>query len=151
MSEADIKKLGEDYAELRIGPQIKYYSERYPQARRLARALEISSVILSALALVSAAFLAFGHPGDAQRAIWGLAKLAAATAAPVVVSMLVIHEVKRREARYREMWDMLEEYQQRVRQAPSLSTLQDLVLDLEHLFISETYEWWILAKENVAA
>lgn len=151
LSEADIKKLAQDYVDARIGPQIKYYSKHYPKAHRLAVALEIGSVILSAVALVSAGFLAFTGPGDSQRALWGLAKLIAATAAPVAVSMLVIHEVKRREARYREMWHMLEEYKQRIRQARSLSTLQDLVLDLEHLFLSETYEWWILAKENVAA
>ncbi len=33
--------------------------------------------------------------------------------------------------------------------APELAELA-LVVDAEHLFLSETYEWWILAKENVA-
>jgi hypothetical protein len=49
------------------------------------------------------------------------------------------------------MCEILKEYAQRIGQARSLSTLQDLVVDVEHLFLSETYEWWILAKEDVAA
>ena len=49
------------------------------------------------------------------------------------------------------MTEVLKEYAQRISQARSLSTLQDLVIDAEHLFLSENYEWWILAKENVAA
>jgi hypothetical protein len=69
----------------------------------------------------------------------------------VAVSILAIHEAKRREARYGEMTEVLKEYVQRISQARSLSTLQKLVIDAEHLFLSENYEWWILAKENVAA
>jgi hypothetical protein len=148
LSEKEIQELAAGYIQDRLNPQKeKYYSRKYVKSHRAAVALEIASIIFSAVAVLSAGFLVFGSPN----VWWGFAKLSAATLAPVALSMLVIHEVKRREARYREMLLMLDEYAQRIGDARSLSTLQNLVVDLEHLFISETYEWWILAKENVAA
>jgi conflict system pore-forming effector with SLATT domain len=149
--EGDVEKLAAAYVDQRINPQIKYYSEKYRVSARRARALEIGSIIFSSVAVVSAGFLAFGHAVESQRALLGFAKLAAATAAPVVVSMLVIHEVKRREARYHEMRRMLEQYVERINQVRSLSALEDLVTDVERMLLSECYEWWVLAKANVAA
>lgn len=78
-------------------------------------------------------------------------KLASATAAPLALSLLIIHEVRRRAARYYEMEQLLGEYARQISHVRSLATLRDLVVDAEHLLLSETYEWWILAKENVAA
>jgi len=150
-SEKDIQELAVDYVENRIEPQIEYYSAKHRQSHRAATVLEIGSIIFSAVAVLSAGFLALGRLTDLSDHLWAFAKLSAATAAPLTLSMLVIHEVKRREARYHEMQHMLAEYAQRIHQARSLSTLRDLVVDAEHLFVSETYEWWILAKENVAA
>lgn len=150
LSEKEILELAASYVQNRIEPQIKYYSEKHVKSHRAAVALEIGSITFSAVAVLSAGFLAFGGSKELTH-LWAFAKLAAATVAPLALSMLVIHEVKRREARYREMQHMLAEYAQRIQQARSLSTLCDLVVDAEHLFISETYEWWILAKENVAA
>ena len=147
LSEQDIQELAGTYVRNRIEPQIKYYFGKHLKSHRAAVALEIASILFSAIAVISAGFLVYRGPSG----WWGFAKLAAATLAPVALSMLVIHEVKRREARYREMHHMLKKYAQRIQLARSLSTLQDLVVDLEHLFVSETYEWWILAKENVAA
>ena len=77
--------------------------------------------------------------------------MAAATAAPVSVSILVIHEIKRREARYHEMEQMLRQSAQRIGEARSLSALRDLVADLERMVLGECHEWWVLAKANVAA
>jgi hypothetical protein len=59
--------------------------------------------------------------------------------------------MRRRQTRYKEMDQLLEQYSKQISQVRSLSTLQDLALDAERLLLSETYEWWILAKENVAA
>jgi len=154
LSESQINDLAHNYLNARVRYQLdRYYSPRYEKSRRLAFVLEWSTVILSVIAVVSAAVLAFTNPrpNDWMRSLWGLTKLAAAIAIPVAVSMLAIHEAKRREARYGEMCETLREYAQRIPQARSLSILQDLVVDVEHLFLSETYEWWILAKENVAA
>ena len=150
-AEGDVEKLAAAYVDQRINPQIKYYSEKYHVSARRARALEIGSIIVSSIAVVSAGFLAFGHGAEFQRALWGFAKLAAATAAPVVVSMLVIHEVKRREARYHEMRRMLEQYAERINQVRSISALEDLVADVERMLLAECHEWWVLAKANVAA
>jgi hypothetical protein len=147
----DIEKLAAAYVDQRINPEIKYYSEKYHVSARRGRALEIGSIVFSLVAVVSAAFLAFGRAAEFHRALWGLAKLAAATAAPVTVSMLVIHEVKRREARYQEMQHTLEGYAQRILQARTMSALQDLVADVERMLLAECYEWWVLAKSNVAA
>ncbi len=137
LSEQDVKELAFSYVTNRIEPQIKYYSMKHRTSRRAAVALEIGSVLLSLVAVVSAGLLAFGVAKNITN-FWAFAKLAAATAAPLALSMLVIHEVKRREARYHEMQHMLAEYAQRIHQARSLSTLRDLVVDAEHLFISET-------------
>ena len=82
---------------------------------------------------------------------WGFAKLLAATAAPVVVSLLVIHEIKRREARYDEMESSLQELAERIGRVRSLTALREAVVDTEHMLLSECYEWWVLAKANVAA
>jgi hypothetical protein len=152
ISEDRIKELGRTYLDARVQYQLdRYYSPRYHKSRLLAGILKWSTVVLSILAVVSAAILAFGREsGDWPRKLWGVTNLAAAIAIPVAMSMLAIHEARRREARYGEMCKTLEEYAQRIGQARSLSTLQDLVVDVEHLFLSETYEWWILAKENVA-
>ena len=78
-------------------------------------------------------------------------KLAAAIATPVAVSMLAIHEAKRREARYHEMCEMLREYEPQIAAMRSLSSLQDLIVDVESMLLGENYEWWIMAKENLAA
>ena len=78
------------------------------------------------------------------------AKLVAATAAPLAVSVLVIHEVKRREARYEEMENSLQRHGERIDQVRSISALQELVADVERMLLAETYEWWVLAKANVA-
>ncbi|MEY2499627.1 MAG: hypothetical protein QOD12_3183 [Verrucomicrobiota bacterium] len=151
LSSEEIEKLALNYVRHRITPQINYYSERYVRSKRAARALEIGSIIFSLVAVVSAGFLAFGSGPEFQRAWWGLAKLLAATAAPVTVSMLVIHEVKRREARYHEMLRVLQQYAETLRRARSISALQNLVTDAERMLLSETYEWWVLAKSNAAA
>jgi hypothetical protein len=153
LSEDRIKKLGRTYLAARVQYQLgRYYSPKYRKSHLLAGVLKWGTVVLSILAVVSAAVLAFGgESGDRPRKLWGVTNLAAAIAIPVAMSMLAIHEVRRREARYGEMCKTLEEYAQRIDQARSLSGLQDLVVDVEHLFLSETYEWWILAKENVAA
>jgi hypothetical protein len=150
LSEKDIQELATRYVANRIEPQIEYYSAKHRQSHRAAKVLEIGSIIFSAVAVLSAGFLAFAGRTELSN-LWAFTKLSAATAAPLTLSMLVIHEVKRREARYHEMRHMLAEYAQRIHHARSLSTLRDLVVDAEHLFVSETYEWWILAKENVAA
>jgi hypothetical protein len=63
----------------------------------------------------------------------------------------VIHEVKRREARYHEIQNSLEQYDKRIRAARSLSALRDLVADVERMLLGECHEWWVLAKSNVAA
>ena len=151
LSPEQIEKVAVDYVRRRITPQINYYSERYLRSKRAARVLGIGSIIFSLVAVVSAGFLAFGSGPEFQRAWWGLAKLLAATAAPVTVSMLVIHEVKRREARYHEMLRALQQYAETLRRARSISALQNLVTDAERMFLSETYEWWVLAKSNAAA
>ncbi len=150
LSEQNIKELGFTYVKNRVEPQIEYYSRKHQTSRRAAKVLEIGGILFSAVAVLTAGFLVFGVAKELTY-LWAFAKLAAATAAPLTLSMLVIHEVKRREVRYHEMQHMLTEYARRIHQARSLSTLRDLVIDAEHLFISETYEWWILAKENVAA
>src|SRR5262249_53827596 len=106
----DVNKLAIDYVDDRIAPQIDYYSDKREKAKCLARALEIGSIIFSFTAVVSAGFLAFAHGTEFQRALWAFAKLVAATAVPVAVSVLVIHEVKRREARYEEMENSLQRH-----------------------------------------
>jgi hypothetical protein len=154
LSENQVRDLASTYLNARVRQQLdEYYSPAHEKSRRLSAILEWSTIILSVIAVVSAWVLAFtdAKSGDLSRSVWGLIKLAAAISIPVAVSMLAIHEAKRREARYGEMTEVLKEYAQRITQARSLSTLQDLVVDVEHLFLSETYEWWILAKENVAA
>jgi membrane protein YdbS with pleckstrin-like domain len=148
-SPEEVHKLAVDYIERRITPQINYYSGKGKRAKRLGRALEIGSVILSFTAVVSAGFLAFSH--EFRRALWAFAKLAAATAAPVSVSILVIHEVKRREARYHEMQQSLRRYAEGANEVRSISALRDLVADVERMVLSECHEWWVLAKANVAA
>jgi hypothetical protein len=148
----EVKTLAEDYIERRITRQINYYSGKGEKAKRLGRALEAGSLIFSLTAVVSACFLAFWHEGNEfHRALWAFAKLAAATAAPVSVSILVIHEVKRREARYHEMQQSLERYAETAREVRSISALRDLVADVERMLLSECHEWWVLAKANVAA
>ena len=67
------------------------------------------------------------------------------------MSILVIHEVKRREARYREMEESLNEYKKRIARARSVTALRDLVTDVERMLLDECHEWWVLAKANVAA
>jgi hypothetical protein len=151
ISPDNIRKLVADYLCRRIVPQIDYYSDKCNRSKRVARALEFGSIILSFTAVVSAGFLAFAHGAEFHRALWGLAKLAAATAAPVAVSMLVIHEVKRREARYHEMAGSLQGYHERISQVRSVAALRDLVADAERMLLAECHEWWILAKSNVAA
>jgi conflict system pore-forming effector with SLATT domain len=147
----DVERLATGYVATRITPQINYYSDKCEIARRVAYALEIGSIIFSFTAVISAGFLAFTHGAEFQRALLGFAKLAAATAAPVAVSILVIHEVKRREARYEEMANSLKQYAERIDQVRSSSGLRDLVSDVERLLLNECYDWWILAKANVAA
>lgn len=150
-SEGDVKKLAADYVANRIEQQRKnYYLDRYLKSRRIAWRLEAGSVIFSAIAVSAAAVLAFIHP-EQTRGAWVFVKLASATAAPLALSLLIIHEVRRRAARYYEMEQLLAEYARQVCNARSLATLQNLVVDVEHLLLSETFEWWILAKENVAA
>ena len=151
LSESQVNELARKYLAERVQYQLeKYYSPRYRTSQRLAMLLEGGTLILSIVAVVSAAFLLLPQ-GKSDHALWGLIKLTAAIAIPVAMSVLAIHEAKRREARYGEMCHVLKQYEQRISQARSLSTLQDLVVDVEHLFLSENYEWWILAKENVAA
>jgi SMODS and SLOG-associating 2TM effector domain 1 len=150
LSETQINELARAYLDARVQDQLdRYYSPRFRKSRRLAILLQWTCVILSIVAVVSAGFLVFTP--DWHRDLWGVTKLAAAIAIPVAVSMIAIHEARRREARYGEMCKTLSEYAQQIGHARSLTTLQDLVVDVEHLFLSETYEWWILAKENVAA
>jgi len=151
ISPDNIRKLAADYLCQRIVPQIEYYSEKCKRSKRVAHALEFGSIILSFTAVVSAGFLAFAHGAEFHRALWGLAKLAAATGAPVAVSMLVIHEVKRREARYHEMAVSLQRYHERISQVRSASALRELVANAERMLLGECHEWWILAKSNVAA
>ena len=154
LSESQVRDLASNYLNTRVRQQLdEYYSPTHEKSRRLSAILEWSTITLSIIAVISAGVLAFtdAKPGDLSRSVWALIKLAAAIAIPVAVSMLAIYEVKRREARYGEMTEVLKQYAQRIGHARSLSTLQDLVVDVEHLFLSETYEWWILAKENVAA
>lgn len=151
ISPDNVRKLAADYLYQRIVPQIEYYSDRCNKSKRVARALELGSVIFSFTAVVSAGFLAFAHGAEFHRALWGFAKLTAATAAPVAVSMLVIHEVKRREARYHEMAASLQRCHERISQVRSASALRELVADAERMLLGECHEWWILAKSNVAA
>lgn len=147
----ELERLANDYVTKRIQPQVKYYRDKYKKAERLASWFEISSVVLSFIAVLSAGVLAFSGGAESLHAVWAFAKLAAATAAPVAVSILVIHEVKRREARYKEMEGALNEYEKRITRARSNSALRDLVTDVERMLLGECHEWWVLAKANVAA
>jgi hypothetical protein len=156
LSESQVSELARNYAEARVQDQINHYLPRYEKARRLSVALERSTMLFSIIAFLSAFFLAylavFTPPvNELARSVSGMIKLLAAIGTPVAVSMLAILEAKRREARYSEMCHTLRDYKNRIAQARTLSTLQALVVDVEHLFLSENYEWWILAKENVAA
>ena len=65
-------------------------------------------------------------------------KLTAAILAPVMVSLLVIHEVKRREARYHGMIHLLEEHAALLSETRSLARLQRLIINLERMLLGET-------------
>jgi hypothetical protein len=150
----EINQLATEYLTGRIKPQVTYYLEKCAKASRVAHRIEISSILLSLAAVICAALLAFGHKfgiGDTHKASWGFAKLAAATAAPVMVSLLVIHEIKRREARYDEMRSSLQRFGERLAHVRSLTALRDLIVDVERMLLDECYDWWVLAKANVAA
>jgi hypothetical protein len=151
---SEINKLATEYLVGRINPQVQYYREKCAKANRAAHRIELSSIVLSLAAVVCAFVLAFGEElgiGHSHKAGWGFAKLAAATAAPVMVSLLVIHEIKRREARYDEMHSSLQRFGERLGYVRSLTALRDLVVDVERMLLDECYDWWVLAKANVAA
>jgi hypothetical protein len=151
LSTDEINNMATQYVAGRIKPQIGYYHDKCATASRWARRLEIASLVLSATAVISAFVLALIVSEHSNKARWGFAKLAAATAAPVMVSLLVIHEAKRREARYDEMENSLRQFDKRMGHIRSLAALRDVVVDVEHMLLSESHEWWVLAKANVAA
>ena len=159
LGEAAVKEMADQYLTGRVRPQLLHYSDRRQRAKRVGLALEILGGCSSLIAVISAGVLAFhhsfpatiAHALESQLRLWGLAKLFAATLAPVAVSLLVIHEIKRRETRYHEMEHSLEELARKIGHARSFATFRELVIDAERLLLSETYEWWVLAKENVAA
>jgi len=103
-SEDKIRKLAKNYADVRVQEQINHYLPRYEEAERLALALECSSFGLSVIAVLSAGFLVYlafaPEANEFHRSISGMIKLIAAIGTPVAVSMLAIHEAKRRQARY---------------------------------------------------
>jgi SMODS and SLOG-associating 2TM effector domain 1 len=145
----EVNQLALGYATNRIAPQITYYGDKCRRARHWGRGVEICSLLLSLTAFVCAAALALAPHGLNVK--WGFAKLAAATAAPVMVSLLVIHEIKRREARYDEMQESLGELHQKILNTRTLTLLRDLVVDAERLLLNECHDWWVLARANVAA
>ncbi len=149
LSPDDINKLAIDYSAARIEPQIKYYRDRCARASRAARLFEISSLILSFTAVVTGSVLVFGAERNPE--LWGFAKLCTATAAPVMVSLLMIHEVKRREARYQEMENALKHFGGKIGHVRSMMALRDMIIDIERMLLSECHDWWVLAKANVAA
>jgi conflict system pore-forming effector with SLATT domain len=144
------RSLANDYADNRILPQIDYYRREYNKARRRAGLAETAGLILSAIAVVSAGILAFGHAEESGRALWGFAKLVAATAAPAAVSLLVIHEVKRRQTRYAETADELTRLDREIRQIDSFAELIELATALEQTLLGECFDWWVLARANAA-
>lgn len=150
-SPVEVEKLSQDYLQKRIRPQKTYYHGKHKRAKQVVKWLELSSLIFSFIAVLCAGVLAFKEGSEAERALWGMGKLAAATAAPVVVSLLIIHEVKRRAARYQQMETALTEYERKIARVRSLSGLQVIVTDVERMLLNECYEWWVLARENVAA
>lgn len=151
LSEAELSDLARRYVADRVDDQRKrYYSPNFRRSRSAAHVLERISVIFSGIALCSAGVLAF-HPFGGNTDPWVFVKLASAAAAPFALSLLVIHEVRRRAARYYEMSELLKEYGIQISQVRTFRKLQELVIEVERLLLSETFEWWILAKENVAA
>jgi len=49
------------------------------------------------------------------------------------------------------MKEALMQYAERIGHVHGLAALRDLVVDVERMLLDECYEWWVLAKGNVAA
>jgi hypothetical protein len=146
----DLQKLVCDYRENRIKPQVHYYRREYEKAKRRSRRGEVITLLLSGTAVLCAFFLVLDYGSESAHSLLGFAKLAAATLTSMMVGVMVIYEVKRREARYEQMLEALKYYKRETRQVRTIANLQNLVIDVERMLLSESQEWWVLAKANAA-
>jgi hypothetical protein len=138
------------YLERRLEKQRKYYEGEQHQARRRLRMLEplravfgLGSLLVTAV-LVAAAAVGFG--GKEEPAMAKFLKVALPGCAGVFLSLLAVHEAKRRDDRYGEMIEVLKENSRELNFAPHRQAANETIIDTERSLLGENIEWADTAK-----
>jgi hypothetical protein len=132
------------YLERRVGDQLGYYRRQLkrslPQLRRLRAGFWTATV----LALASTAAYAFDFlplPERGVQLIYYFLPISLPVVAAACISLISVHDLHRRVARYREMEHLLESSRKQIAYCQTWNSLEHIVLRTEHSLIQEVLEW----------
>jgi hypothetical protein len=147
-SEESWRNFNTEYLTSRIRKQIDYYKREQGKARRRLRVLEPLSWICSTGGLLLVTYLAITATSLTGLPAFGT--IAFPALAGVFISLLAVKETTRREARYGEMLEMLEENATNLEGATHQSAACEIVIDNERALLAENIEWANTAKHPAA-
>lgn len=137
----DFKRL---YMENRIGDQLRYYRKQLKRALPQLVRLRAGFWTATVLAIVSTAAYALDMlplPERGVQLVYYFFPISLPVVAAACISLISVHDLHRRVARYREMEHLLESSRKQVAYSQTWNSLEHVVLRTEHSLIQEVLEW----------
>ena len=139
-----IDEFKSSYLERRVGDQLRYYRKQLkralPQLVRL-RAGFWTATILAILCTAAYALDMLPLPERGVQVIYYFLPISLPVVAAACISLISVHDLHRRVARYREMEHLLESSRKQIAYCQTWNSLEHIVLRTEHSLIQGVLEW----------
>jgi hypothetical protein len=153
-SEADLEEFKRDYRKGRVQDQMDYFSRNAARSDRKAKQYQVAitlSIIVALVAniwmLLSAVWLKRMTP-DAWKPLLALSGSVFFQLATIAGAMLVVNDYQRRRQRYRELHNLLEEWDKQLEFARTWPILMRIAERVEKALLAEVIEWRSLVRNH---
>ncbi len=141
----EFKKL---YLAKRVDDQLGYFSHRLGRALPHLARLRQGFWIITVLAIVCTAAYALQHtfhigelPARAEELVFYFLPISLPVIAAALISLISVHDLQRRVARYREMQHLLRESRKQIAFCQTWNSLERIVQRTERALLQEVLEW----------
>jgi len=139
-----MEEFKRSYLERRVEDQLRYYRKQLkralPQLVRLRGGFWTATVLaLTCTAAYALDFLPLPERGE--QLLYYFLPISLPVVAAACISLISVHDLHRRVARYREMEHLLESSRKQIAYCQTWNSLEHIVLRTEHSLIQEVLEW----------